>query len=255
VKKRILAKIKRKKIKDEFGNKIEKVEFIREHFISDELELKSFVIDDYDSSMNLEDREVEFWNKTGYDPRLIWNGFTMRDDNKVHFEIYENALSFLNEKMKNSGKPNIKSVNDELQSDDLILLKNNFEYSLGRFNGQFIEIIRETVDIPKSNVELEMQKIEEENDRKLQKLIVDNMEGMKQLVDADEVTEEDQEKLLKYFEKFKKKNSQLPETLTLTQMLDVMPTMKNTLLDFIDACELEESGEEQDVEFLIEEDD
>jgi hypothetical protein len=255
IKDKILAKIKKKKVKNEFGDKIEQVEYVRNFFSSDQLELKSFEIDDYEGSMVLEEKEVSFWNKTGYDPRLIWNGFTMHENNKVHYEIYEEALEYLNAKMRTSGKPDIKSVNDELITGDLILLKNNFEYSLGRSNGQYIEIIREIVEVPKSTVELEMQKIEEENDKKLQKLKTDNIEGMKKLVDADEVTEDDQDKLLEYFDKFMKKHSELPQTLTLTYMLELMPTMKDTLLDFIDECEATEAGDEPDVEFLGEEED
>jgi DNA polymerase elongation subunit (family B) len=244
IKPKILAKIKKKKVKDEFGNKVEKIEFVRNFFSNGELELKSIVLDSYDDSMLLEDKEIEFWNKTGYDPRKIWSGFIPRENNPVRYEIYENALKYLNKKMADTGKPNIKTVNDEIFEGDYILLKNNFQYSLGHHNGQYIDIVRENLEIPKSETELEIEKHQQEQDEKLKKLIVDNMDGMKLLVDADEVTDEDQEKLLKYFEMFKEKHSNLPPTLTLTQMLAVSPTMKSTLLDFIDICESEDEDED-----------
>jgi DNA polymerase elongation subunit (family B) len=139
--------------------------------LKNELELKSFDLDDFDESMHLSEKEVDFWNKTGYDPRLVWDGFKMRDDYKVHYEIYENALNFLNSKLEEKGdKLRIKSVNDDYQKDDLVLIKNNSNYSLGVYNGIYMKIIRDNIEIPKSEIEIELDRINEENQKKNEEL-------------------------------------------------------------------------------------
>jgi DNA polymerase elongation subunit (family B) len=102
----------------------------------DELVLRNFDSDNFDESMHLEDLEVDFWNKTGYDPRKIWNGFKMNEEYCVHYEIYDNALIYLNEKMTISNKPRIKSINDEYKEGDLVLVKDGCDYHVGLSNNQ-----------------------------------------------------------------------------------------------------------------------
>ena len=159
---RIPANIVRKKVLDSHGKKKETEDIVINQFTSTQLELKSFDLDSVDESMYLEEKEVEFWNEYGYDPRLIWDGFKMRDDMKVHYEIYDDALNFLNAKMEKMGKPLIKSRNSKHGKGDLILIKNAAVYSVGLNNGEYIEIVRSDVKIPKSAIELEL-------DEKLQK--------------------------------------------------------------------------------------
>ena len=167
---KIPVKIVRKKEKDESGNKVETEELVINHFTSDQLVLKSFDLDDVDDSMYLEENEVKFWNKTGFDPRLVWNGFKMHDDMAVHFEIYENALKFLNDKMEKAGKPLIKSRNEQISKGEYVLIKSGGEYSVGYHNGKYIEIVRSNIDVPKSEYELEMEQKNKENEEQIQKL-------------------------------------------------------------------------------------
>lgn len=145
-------------------------ELKREMFTSDQLKLKNFNYDDFDESMYLEELEVMFWNKTGYDPRLIWDGFKMTENNKVHYEIYQSALDFLNEKMTASNKPRIKSINDNYKAGDLVLIKDGAEYHVGAFNGVYLQIVRENVKVPKSEIELELDRQREEQLKKLEEL-------------------------------------------------------------------------------------
>jgi hypothetical protein len=118
----------------------------------------------------LEKVEVDFWNKTGYDPRKVWDGFKMYDDYKVHYEIYEGALDFLNQKMIENKQPLIKSINDDYVDGDLVLIKDGPEYNVGAYNGTFMQIIRDNVSIPKSELELELDRIREENQKKIEAL-------------------------------------------------------------------------------------
>ena len=133
-----------------------------------DLSLKNFNEDDFDESMYLEELEVDFWNKTGYDPRTIWDGFMMHDDCKVYYEIYENALNFLNEKMIAANKPTIKSISSDYKEGDMILVKDGSEYHVGLYNGVYVQIIRSNVEIPKSELELELDRKREENLKKLE---------------------------------------------------------------------------------------
>lgn len=145
-------------------------DLVKHMFKPEELELKSFKNDDFDESMYLEDLEVDFWNKTGYDPRILWDGFKMRDDKKVYYEIYESALNHLNGLMEKSGKPMIKSINESYDKDDLVLIKDGGEYQIGVFNGTYLQIIRDSVEIPKSEIEIELDRKREEQLKKIEQL-------------------------------------------------------------------------------------
>ena len=157
IREQILAKIVRTKEKDKEGNKYEVTRLERCKLTRDQLELKAYDLDDYDDSMYLEEKEIEFWSEYGYDPRLVWNGFKMKEDNKIYFEIYENALKFVSDKMIKAGKPPVKSVNDKIEKGDFILIKNQLTYSLGYHNGNYIQIVKDTLDVPKCKQELELE--------------------------------------------------------------------------------------------------
>ena len=142
-------------------------ELKKEMFTSDQLELGSFDLDGIEESMHLEELEVGFWNKTGYDPRKIWDGFLLSENNKVHYEIYDDALNFLNEKMLASGKPYIKSINDNYVAGDLVLIKDFGVFNVGAYDGTFMKIVREDVDIPKHPIQIEIDRKKEEVEKKL----------------------------------------------------------------------------------------
>lgn len=145
---------------------------VKNIFLPEDLELINYKLDDMDEAMHLQPKEVEYWNETGYDPRLVWNGFKMSDNVKVYYEIYEEALNFLNNMMRESNKPLIKSSNEELYENDMVLIKENTNYSIGKFNGSYIQIIRDGVDIPKHEIEI---RLEEERNRRLK--IIEFLKG------------------------------------------------------------------------------
>ncbi|MFW6219928.1 MAG: 3'-5' exonuclease, partial [bacterium] len=173
--KAIIAKIKRVREKNKETKETKEITTLEKcRLTRDQIKLKNFDKDDFDESMHLEEEEVKFWNETGYDPRLVWDGFKMREDMMVHFEVYDNALEFVNDKMKKAGKKQVKSVNDSIKKGDFVLIKSGFNYNLGYNNGQFVKIIKENLDIPKSDYELELERqykeelrIKEEEQRKL----------------------------------------------------------------------------------------
>ena len=143
---------------------------IKNEFTSYELELRNFNLDDFDEAMHLESKEVAFWNKTGYDPRLVWDGFKMYEDDKVHFEIYDNALEYLNELMTTNNKPRIKSINSNYGDGDLVLIKDGSEYHVGLYNGVYLQIVRENVQVPKSDIEIELDRKREEEEKRIENL-------------------------------------------------------------------------------------
>ena len=197
--------------------------------LKNELELKSFDLDDFDSSMYLEEMEVDFWNRTGYDPRLVWDGFKMRDDYKVHYEIYENALKFLNDKMTETNKPLIKSINDKYQDGDLVLIKDGSEYHVGAYNGIYLQIVRDNVDIPKSELELELDRLQEENQKKIDSLEASEL-GTK--TDREVFLEAQQKKNSKYFIEFKQKFS-IDLTYTMDKLFTDVPEAKGAFETFM----------------------
>jgi len=113
----------------------------REYLDSKDLVLRNFVNDDYDESLILEEKELRFWNRTGYDPNLIWKGFSLPSEHALDNLIeYKEKIEILNNKFKAAGdKRVVKSVNDKLVEGDFVLLKNFMSYDLYMFNGTFIE--------------------------------------------------------------------------------------------------------------------
>ena len=241
IRKKILVNIKRSKVKDAAGKKVEKVELIKNEFTSSELQLKNFDHDKYEPSMFLEEKELEFWNRSGYNPKVIWDGFSSNKNDLVP-EAYDFVLKHLSDQMEKSGKPRLKSVNDEIHEKDYILIKNFNTYSIGYHNGDYIEIINPNVqNIPESPIEesirIERERFEEEILQKLK-------EG-----ESVSVSEELKEKLLKrerinqYFFEFKEVNG-LDMGISQKQLFDEVPNAKYAFNDFVSSKEPQEPDPE-----------
>jgi len=215
--------------------------------LKDELQLKSFDLDDFNESMHLEKREVDFWNKTGYDPRLVWDGFKMYDDYKVHYEIYEHALNYLNEKMVASKQPPIKSINDDYVSGDLVLIKDGPEYHVGAYNGVYLQIVRDNVSIPKTELEIELDKKREEEQKKIETLEASEL-GTK--TDREIYLDAQKKKHELYFREFKEAFG-LPADTMMTKLFEEIPEAKDAFETFIitnDNAAEEEASEYLDIE-------
>src|ERR1035437_826909 len=234
--------VKAKKIKPKTKT-VKEIKFEQADSTLLNLELKNFDLNDFDESMHLEELEVNFWNKTGYDPRKIWNGFKTVDDNKIYYEIYDNALNYLNEKMVASNKSKIKSINDEHEKGDLILIKNSGEYNVGVFNGIFIEIIKENVVIPKGEIELEFNKKEEEKAKKTKETELELAEKNIEKKNLEIL----KNKRTKYFKRFKKR-FKIAENITMEKLFKT----DDTVLDDFDLYirQMEGIEEEEANEYL-----
>jgi len=176
-----------------------KGELVKGMFTQEQLELKNFDFDSVDESMHLGANEVLYWNSYGYDPRKIWDGFKTFEEHPIYYDVYEHALKYLNDKLKekNSNKV-VKAVDDEYVEGDMILIKNKEIFDIGLFNGTYVEIIRENVQIPKSEEELERERIHNEKIAKLKsQYAMDDM--------TNESFVEAMGKRRKYFLEFKKK--------------------------------------------------
>jgi hypothetical protein len=239
IQKKILVRIAQK---DNDKTGVKRGDLIKSGFGPDDLVLKNFDDDGFDESMFLEEMEVDFWNKTGYDPRNVWNGFKMNEDYKVHYEIYDNALKFLNEKMTAMNKPSIKSINDDYKDGDLVLVKDDKEYHVGAYNGVYIQIVRENVEVPKSQVEIDLDRQRELNQSKLKDLEVSEL-GNK--TDRELFLEVQAEKRKRYFVAFKQKFG-IPLISTMEQVFAELPNSNVAFDDFVaeQEGELEEAAEE-----------
>lgn len=202
--------------------------------LKDELTLKSFDLDDFDESMYMEEMEVDFWNRTGYDPRLVWDGFKMRDDYKVHYSIYENALNFLNNELETKGdNRRVKSINDKYQDGDLVLIKDGGEYHVGAYNGVYLQIVRDNVDIPKTEFEIELDKIYEENQKKIESLEASEL-GTK--TDREIFLESQKKKNAMYFKEFKE-SFKIDITYTMDKLFTDIPEAKGAFDSFVSSAE------------------
>lgn len=213
--------------------------------LKNELELKYFDLDNFDESMQLEEMEVDFWNKTGYDPRLVWNGFKMRDDYKVHYEIYENALNFLNDELKAKGDSRrVKSINSDYQAGDLVLVKDNAEYHVGAFNGVYMQIVRDNVNVPKSELELELDRIREKNQEKINSLEASELSTK---TDREIFLESQKKKQSEYFKEFKQSFG-IDLTYTMEKLFTDIPEAEGAFKVFI--TNADNAAEEEASEYL-----
>jgi len=202
--------------------------------LKDELTLKSFDLDDLDESMYLEEMEVDFWNRTGYDPRLVWDGFKMHDNYKVHYEIYENALNFLNGELEAKGDSRrVKSINDKYIDGDLVLIKDGSEYHVAAYNGVYMQIVKDNVGIPKTELELELDRIQEENQKKIESLEASEL-GTK--TDREIFLEAQKKKNDVYFKEFKQQFS-LDLTYTMDKLFTEIPEAKGAFDTFVTSAE------------------
>lgn len=152
IREKILTKIKVIKYKDEFGVKRIKKELVKNLFKENELKLIDDDLDDLNEAITLQDEEILFWNRYGYNPNKIWDGYIV-NKNKLRYDIYEKAYNYLNEQIKNNGnKYKIKKIDDQLNKGDLVLLKDKNIFNVGYYNGQYIRIVRENVKIPNIDI-------------------------------------------------------------------------------------------------------
>jgi len=266
----ILVKIVRKKIEDASGAKVEQIDLKKGEFKSDQLVLKNFNHDDYEDSMYLEDREVDFWNKTGYDPRLIWDGFKTKDVEKyglVNYEIYNHALNYLSDAMEKSGKSRIKSINDKTIRGDYVLIKNIIKvgditplvvnaskpkienkyvykngnhwvrdkYTIGYNNGEFIEILKkyDDVKVPLSPTEHQWEEAEKVKEAELQKLRVEDVNYIN--VQKEKIVKERMKKI-EYFKSFVKDNN-IPPHYDMDELFEKVPNVKLAFDDYVNEKE------------------
>lgn len=146
IKDKIIVKIKKKRYKDEFGNKRQSMELVKNVFSNSELNLEDCDLDNIEEALTLSKEEIEFWNKYGYNPDVIWDGYTV-PENTLRTDIYDTAYNYLSEQLKSTNKK-LKRVDDIREVGDLILFKTKNQFDVGFFNGVYVKMIREDVQIP-----------------------------------------------------------------------------------------------------------
>ena len=163
----------------------------------------------------------------------------MNENYKVHYDIYENALNYLNDLMTKSNKPRIKSINTEYKEGDLVLIKDASEYHVGLYNGVYLEIIRANVQVPKSDIEIELDRRREDDEKKLQDL---NSSELTKKTDRDLYLEALSKRRLKYFEDFKKEYK-IPADATMEQVFAAIEKSSDAFDDYVNVREIELENE------------
>ena len=132
-----------------------------EQFSKSELELKSFPADDLQESMELEEKEVEFWNRTGLRPTAIWGGFKLKNhDDLDEIDEYEDKVRLLNEKLQKAGDTRIvKTVNEEINDNDFVLYKNFNVMDLYHYKDNNLNLVRPNMFAPDLEKEYDFMKI------------------------------------------------------------------------------------------------
>lgn len=125
-------------------NRKEKRDYLedREYYTDSELILKNFEEDNLEESMYLEELELDLWNKTGRDPRKIFDGFKMKNDNDLSgVSDYKVMLNRLNLSRVKNNKPIIKSIDDKYNEGDFILKKFKSNYTIHQVENGYLKEI------------------------------------------------------------------------------------------------------------------
>lgn len=137
-------KVKSSLIKNVKTNRKEKRDYLeeREYYTDSELELRSFELDNLEESMYLEELELDLWNKTGRNPRNIFTGFKLKNENDLNgVEEYANMLNKINISRTKKNEKLLKSIDDKYEEGDLILKKYKEKYTVHRVeNGYLLKI-------------------------------------------------------------------------------------------------------------------
>jgi DNA polymerase elongation subunit (family B) len=116
----------------------------REYYTEHQLKLMGFEKDNIEESMYLEELELEFWNKTGRNPELIFDKFKLPEEDSLNgVQKYKQTLIKMNKKRDGIEKPFIKSIDEKLNNDDLVLKKNEDVFTVHKMeNGYLKEIYK-----------------------------------------------------------------------------------------------------------------
>jgi DNA polymerase elongation subunit (family B) len=132
VQKKLLVKAKKKTRKKVQTEVIEPTGLVREYFTEKELELQNFDEDLLENALFLESGEIDFWNRTGFNPYDIYNGIKIPEDYPLFTNLYDEKLDIVRKAFAQH-YPNyvVKSVRDrEFNQGDFILFKNFTSYDL-----------------------------------------------------------------------------------------------------------------------------
>jgi hypothetical protein len=133
--------------------------------------------------------------------------------------------------------PKIKSINEEYGEGDMVLIKNEKIFSVGKHNVTFIEIIRPVVEIPKCELELELDKKKAEEEEKIRNL------EMTLIAKTEEEKKIELQKLKReqYFDRFKRRMN-APELMT----IDDFFRDESEAGDMLDYYIIQMEGEDED---------
>ena len=111
----------------------------------------------------------------------------------------------------------------------MVLVKDGSDYHVGLYNGVYIQIIRSNVDIPKSQIEIELDKQREEHQKKLQELEISEL-GTK--TDRELFLEKERKFRMTAFAEFKQKHG-IPLDKTMEWVFAEMEHSSEVFEDFV----------------------
>lgn len=114
----------------------------REYYTESQLKLMGFEKDNIQDSMYLEDLELDFWNRTGRNPDIIFDKYMLPNEDSLNGVIeYKNILNKLNKNRDGVNKPFIKSIDDKFKEGDLVLKKNNNLFTIHKSEKGYLKEI------------------------------------------------------------------------------------------------------------------
>ena len=113
----------------------------------------------------------------------------------------------------------------------MVLIKDFGDYHVGAYNGVYLQIVRSNVDVPKSETELELDRLQEEKQKKIEALAESEL-AEKEKSDKLIFLEAQQKKRATYFKGFKKEFG-IPNETTMEEVFTQMDNSEIAFDDYI----------------------
>jgi DNA polymerase elongation subunit (family B) len=114
----------------------------REYFTDLDLKLYCHEKDNIEESMYLEQKEIEFWQKTGFNPYLITDVFKLPDGVDLKYNEYRKVVDYINNKLKPMNKVAV-DVNEEPIEDNFVIVKKINTYEIHLYKDGFMRKVKE----------------------------------------------------------------------------------------------------------------
>jgi DNA polymerase elongation subunit (family B) len=115
---------------------------LREYYTDLDLKLYCHEKDNIEESMFLEQKEIEFWQKTGFNPYLITDVFKLPEGVDLMYNEYAKVINYINNKLQPMGKVAV-DVNSDPIEDNFMVIKKGNDYEIHLYKEGYLRKVKQ----------------------------------------------------------------------------------------------------------------